>query len=128
MKGQVSVEFLVYFTLVLLIGTFFFLNYSNSIERISEIKAENDAEKLLEEIVFEINSAVVSGNGYERRFYLEDTIDGFSNYTITVWNYSVFLDWDGRSKSSRIITCSINGSINKKWNLIRNVNGVVYVD
>ena len=128
MKSQVSIEFLVYFTLVLLIGSFFFLNYSSNREKIEEIRSENNAEKFLGKVVFEINSAVVAGDGYERKFFLEEKIGGFSTYSVTVANYSVFLDWDGRSKSSKIIISSINGTFNKKWNLIRNADGVINVN
>jgi len=128
MKGQVSIEFMVYFAFVLIIGGIFLINHLTSSQRLSELKMDVDAGKLLKKISFEINSAVIAGDGYERRFYIQDKIAGFSTFTISVGNYSVFLDWDYRSKSSTIITESINGTVNKKWNLIRNVNGTVYVN
>ncbi len=128
MKGQISIEFLVYLGFVLLIGSFFMLNHFTNSRKLIKIKAEIDAENLLDKVCFEINSAVTAGKGYKREFYLEKAIDGFSNYSFYVSNYSVSLDWGDNSKSSRIITQSVNGSISKGWNTIRNMDGVIYVN
>ena len=89
---------------------------------------ENEVDTVLKDIVYEINSAVTSGPGYERKFFIPENIGGYSNYKITVGNNLVFIDWDNRSKSKTIITESINGKLSKGWNWIRNVNGVIYVN
>ena len=128
MKGQISIEFLIYFTLTLLILTFFLIKNETVNEELSNLKMDVEANDLIEKISFEIDSAVIAGDGYERKFFLDDSIGGFSTYSVEVMNYSVLLDWGDRSKSSTIITKSINGTINKKWNLIRNVDGVIYVN
>ena len=120
-------EFLVYFAFILLVGGFFLVNHITTNQELTHIKMDVEADELVEKISFEINSAVIAGDGYERRFYLEDKIGGYSNYTVEVGNYYVLVDWDGRSKSSTTITESINGTIGKKWNLIRNVGGIIHV-
>ena len=128
MKGQVSIEFIVYFGLILLISTFFFVKHIKTDERLTYMKMDNEADKFTEKIVFEINSAVIAGDGYERRFYLEDKIGGYSDYNIQTNDYYVVVDWDGKSKILSIITESVNGSFDKGWNFIRNQDGVINVN
>ncbi|MEM5792971.1 MAG: hypothetical protein QXY45_01240 [Candidatus Aenigmatarchaeota archaeon] len=128
MKAQISTEFIVYFLIILFFGAFFLSGHLSTKEKLSYLKNEKEVDEFLDRIVFEINSATIAGDGYERRFYLEDTLAGYSNYKITIQNYSVFLDWGNRSKSSTIITPSVNGSFKKGWNTIRNLNGVLYVN
>ena len=128
MKGQVSFEYLVYFTLILLISSFFIINQLNTNQRLNHLKMDVEADELAEKIAFEINSAVIAGDGYERKFFLEEKIGGYSSYTVETGDYYILVDWDGRSKIASINTKSVNGTIGEKWNLIRNVNGVIYVN
>jgi uncharacterized protein (UPF0333 family) len=128
MKAQVSVEFLVYFAFILLMAGLFLSNHLTNSQKLSYLKMDVESRNLVDKIAFEINSAVIAGNGYEREFYLEDKIGGFSNYTVEIGDYYILVDWDGRSKISTIHTKSINGTLDKGWNLIRNNEGVIYVN
>jgi uncharacterized protein (UPF0333 family) len=128
MKAQVSVEFLVYFAFILLMAGLFLANHLTNSQKLSYLKMDVESRNLVDKIAFEINSAVIAGNGYEREFYLEDKIGGFSNYTVEIGDYYILVDWDGRSKISTIHTKSINGTLDKGWNLIRNNEGVIYVN
>jgi len=128
MKAQVSVEFLVYFAFILLMAGLFLANHLTNSQKLSYLKMDVESRNLVDKIAFEINSAVIAGNGYERKFYLEDKIGGFSNYTVEIGDYYVLIDWNGRSKISTIHTKSINGTLDKGWNLIRNNEGVIYVN
>ncbi|MBD3155264.1 MAG: hypothetical protein GF368_01250 [Candidatus Aenigmarchaeota archaeon] len=128
MKAQVSVEFLVYFGFLLLVSSLFLANHLSNSQKLSNLKMEVESQEIADKVSFEINSAVIAGNGYERNFYLEEKIGGFSNYTVEIGDYYVLIDWDGRSKISKASTKSINGTIEKGWNLIRNINGGIYVN
>lgn len=128
MKSQVSIEFLVYFSLLVLIGLFFAFNYLSRGEELSNLKMESEASNLLQSLKFEIDSAVISGDGYERRFYVPESISGYTNFSIQIANYTLFLDWEGHSKSEDILVGEINGTILKGWNNIRNSKGVIYVN
>jgi len=128
MKAQISNEFLIYFSLVILIGAYFLGQHISVNQRLKDIKMEKEADEFLEGLAFEINSAAIAGDGYERRFYLEETVGGYSNYNISTGNYFVFLDWDNRSKSASIVVESVNGEFSKGWNVIKNVDGVIYVN
>jgi hypothetical protein len=94
----------------------------------NDLKMDVEADEVNEKIVFEINSAVIAGDGYQRNFFLEDKIGGYSGYMVEVKNYTSILYWDGLTKYSGVAVDSINGTIREGWNNIRNVDGVIYVD
>jgi len=128
MKAQVSIEFMI---LIFLLALLFILYTQNSLSLQKDmvtIKVNQDAKKVSDKIAFEINTAVKSGNGYERRFYVENSFAGISNFTISVENYAVTINWSQKSVSSQITTKNITGSINKGWNLIENSGGNIYVN
>jgi hypothetical protein len=58
---------------------------------------------------------------------VEENFFGVSDFDVFVTNYVVTVDWGEGAVSSKIITENITGSVNKGWNLIRNVNGEIHV-
>ncbi len=128
MKGQVSTEFMIFLSILLVIVSVFLWSNLSLQHRMIGIKTDVDAEELSEKIAFEINAAVKAGNGYRRRFYVDEKLFGASDFDISVQDYSVFIDWDGNSVSSSIITKNItSGKIKKGWNIIRNIEGEIHV-
>ena len=127
MKSQVSIEFMIFVTILIAILTVFLWSDTSLSYRMIGIKSNTEAKKLCDSVAFEINSAARTGDGYKRNFYVDETLYGISDFTISIEEYSVYIDWDGKSVSSSIITKNIIGTINKGWNLIENKQGVVYV-
>ena len=127
MKGQISIEFMIFVTILTVIVTAFLWNNLSLQNRIVGIKTNVEAQKLSDSIAFEINAAVKAGDGYERNFYVENNFFGVSNFDISIAEYSVFIDWSDRSVSSRIITRNITGKVSKGWNKIKNINGEIIV-
>ena len=127
MKAQLSIEFIIFVSIMLIILTVFLFSGTSIRFRLFGIKSNVEAKEFSDNVAFEINTAVRAGNGYERRFYVEDSLFGTSDFSISVEGYSVFIDWGKNSVSSSIITDGIVGSISKGWNTINNTNGVVYV-
>lgn len=127
MKAQVSVEFMI---LILLLSLLFILYTQNSLSLQKEniaIKIDQEAKKLSDKIAFEINTAVKSGSGYQRRFFVENTFAGISEFDISVQNYGVTVSWSQKSVSSQITTKNITGNVSKGWNLVENRAGIIYV-
>ena len=92
------------------------------------IKSNVEAQQLCDKIAFEVNSAIRAGDGYKRTFYIEDTLYGVSDFEIFIEEYAVYIDWDSNSVVCNIITKNItSGSVDKEWNTIENINGVLYV-
>ncbi len=128
MKGQVTIEFMIFVTILIFMLSIIMWNNVSLQSQMMYAKANIEVQKLCDTIAFEINSAVRAGQGYRRRFYVEEHVYGVSNYTVDVKEYAVFIDWDGNSVVSSIITKNItSGTINKGWNYIENINGELYV-
>lgn len=128
MKGQAGVEFMILMSVMLTIVLIFVWNGLSTRQRVFEAKTNVEAQEFCDYIAFEINSAVKAGDGYKRNFDVKNELFGVSDFTITVSEYSVFIDWTGKSFSSSIITENINGVIErgKKYS-IENKNGEIYV-
>ncbi|MEM7825092.1 MAG: hypothetical protein QXO27_03925 [Candidatus Aenigmatarchaeota archaeon] len=127
MKSQVSIEFMILVSILLLIFVFLLGGGSYLRNDMMSVKIKNEAKKLSNDIAFEINTAVKTGNGYSRRFYVSDSFAGIYNYSIEIENYLVTISWIGGSVYSQIVTKNITGDVKKGWNLIENKNGVIYV-
>jgi len=128
MKGQAGVEFMILMSVMLMIVLIFVWNGLSTRQKVFDAKTNVEAQEFCDYIAFEINSAVKAGNGYKRNFYVKNEFFGTSDFNITVSEYSVFIDWDGKSVSSSIVTRNINGLIErgKKYS-IENKNGEIYV-
>lgn len=127
MKAQVSIEFITYVILLLVVLSALLYSATSKQYELIGIKSNLEAKELCNDISFEINEAVRAGNGYERRFYVKESLFGISDFNISIENYFVSIDWNGRSSSCSIITNNIIGNIAKGWNSINNTNGVIYV-
>ncbi|MCX6821399.1 MAG: hypothetical protein NTW30_01340 [Candidatus Aenigmarchaeota archaeon] len=128
MKGQAGVEFMVLVAIMLTIVLIFVWNGLSTRQRVFDVKTNVEAQQLCDNIAFEINSAVKAGDGYKRNFYVKNEFFGVSNFTISVSEYSVFIDWSHNSVSSPIITKNITGAIErgKKYE-IKNIGGGISV-
>jgi len=129
MRGQSGFEFLVYVGIVVLIMAVF-LWHSLSLQNQSMYtRIDTEARNLCDMVAFEINSAVRSGDGYSRKFFVPDNFAGIPDFTIMVDKYSVFLDWGDKSTSCSIIIRNITNTnvINKGFNFIENKDGDISV-
>jgi len=128
MTGQVSTEFMIFVSILVVIMTIFLWSNTSLSYQAIGIKSNTEAKKLCDRIAFEINSASRAGNGYKRNFFVDENLYGISDFTISVSEYSVFVDWNGKSVSSSIIVKNITGNIVPgQWNLIENKDGIIHV-
>ena len=127
MTGQVSTEFMIFMAILgIMMIIFLYSNTSLSYKAIG-IKSNTEAKKLCDRIAFEINSASRTGDGYKRSFYVDENLYGISNFTISVSDYYVSVDWYGHSVSSSIIVKNITGTVHTGWNVIENREDIIYV-
>ena len=126
--GQVSNEFITYLSiLTLLLIIAISLNYGIYPQLIYQ-KVYREAEEMAEDVAFEINLALRAGDGYSREFYLKNTLYGIRNFSVEVKDYLVTVRWKDGYASSPIGIETIEGSIKKGRNLIKNVGGKIYVE
>jgi hypothetical protein len=114
-------------SILLLIFIFVIGGNSYLRENMTTTRIYTEAKKLSDEIAFEINTAVKIGDGYTRRFYVEDAFAGIYNFNIEVEGYLVKIKWNDGFVSSQIVTNNITGNVTKGWNLVENNNGIINV-
>lgn len=127
MKSQVSVEVMILAAITILIFVAFLVSTTSLKQEFFGLKRNSEAKDLCEGIASEINMAIRAGDGYSRRFLIQDRFFGVSDFDISVNNYFVTIDWDENSVVCSIITKNITGNLEKGWNIIENINGSVYV-
>ena len=129
MKGQSAFEFLAYVGIVAMIMAIFLWSSLSLQTQSMNTKIDFEAKNLCNSIAFEINSAVRSGNGYNRKFLVPNRFAGITDFTINVAEYSIFIDWKDKSVFCSTITRNITNTdvINKGFNFIENKDGNISV-
>ncbi|RLG57038.1 MAG: hypothetical protein DRN95_06015, partial [Candidatus Hydrothermarchaeota archaeon] len=87
MRAQSSVEFLFFIGIATIIFAIFMWSNISLQNDFIGIKRNAEAKKLCDRIAFEINSAVRMGNGYKRKFYVDENLFGVSDFNISVVDY-----------------------------------------
>ncbi len=103
MKGQVSIEFFVYFTISLLILAVLFTAVADRQVEAFEFRERSLASNIGSSYGYELEQAEIAGKGYERKFELPREIFG-SSYNVTVNEGFVVVAWEEKDlvQSARI--------------------------
>lgn len=112
--------------LVILLSVLYF-NSSFYVQATSN-EIYNDAQSLCDQIASEINMALKAGDGYSRAFYMPSKFTDDLDYSVQIENYLVTLSWTSNRVQSVILTKNVTGAVINGQNLIKNSNGVIYVN
>lgn len=127
MLAQVSLEFVAFVSvLIVILLSVIYFNSSFYIQ-ITSTKNYNDAQSISDQIASEINMALRAGDGYSRAFYIPNKISNSLDYSVNIENYLVTLNWSGNYVQSVIMVKNVTGVLVKGENQIKN-NGTVYVN
>lgn len=126
MKSQVSVEFLMLVSILILISVVLTLVLVPLKIASTSKKLGEEAKKLCKTVAFEIDTAFNLGNGYERSFFIPEKILG-RNYSVSIQNHSVWITIDDRAWSCNTVVGSVHGNVKAGWNRINNTDGVIHV-
>lgn len=127
MKAQVSIEFITFVSILLLITL---VASQAAIYRSNEIMTENrnnEAKRTAQIAATELNIAYEIGNGYSRTFYLSPVFSDGADYSIAIINQSLYIFWDNRNYFLPILASGVSGNLTKGYNKIKNNNGVVEI-
>jgi uncharacterized protein (UPF0333 family) len=127
MNAQVSVEFLILVSVLLLIFLVIFFYSSNFQTETISTKIYNDAKKIADDVATEINLAAKVGDGYRRKFYVPTNIFGL-DFNLTARGYFLILEFKNGYVLAPIVVENISGNISKGWNIINNTGGFIYVE
>ncbi|MDY6774426.1 MAG: hypothetical protein SVS85_04460 [Candidatus Nanohaloarchaea archaeon] len=125
-RGQSSLEFIIMLSLVMLIFSAFVSVFVN--KRVSAVEKERKlvATTVADKVGFELDRALVEGEGYSRRIELRGDIRG-EEYNITVGNGTVIVSYGINSVRGYTAVDSISGSLEPGLNEIRNTGGGLVV-
>ena len=134
MRGQVSMEFMIFFGMLLIITTFASVITITTTNRINNENTVRDAKTITRLAATEINIAYEIGDGYSRTFYVKPILRDGSDYNLTILNQTIYLSWVGGTYLVPLLTHNIthnnlsdNFTLNKGNNTIRNVARVLNI-
>lgn len=96
MKGQVSIEFFIYFSISLLALSVLTTSVVDRQVETFEYRESSEINSMGSKLAFELENAQNYGEGYERGLNLSPEI-GNSNYTVEVVDSFVMVEYDNRS-------------------------------
>lgn len=92
MKGQSSMEFMMMISLSMIILAALTTVMAAKQQDTMNFQSEKNAEFIAEKTSFQVEMALVQGDGYSRVFSLPGTVSG-ENYTVEVGQGGVTVDW-----------------------------------
>lgn len=125
MRAQVSMEFMMFFAVMLVmtvVATYV------AVKSAADIGVENtnrEAKRMAQLVATEVNLAVEVGDGYSHNFTLPGKILGETDYALNVTDQRAYVFWQNRSYSIPVLVYNISGIINRGPNLVRNEGGVI---
>ncbi|MFA5060868.1 MAG: hypothetical protein WC494_00955 [Candidatus Pacearchaeota archaeon] len=126
-KAQSSIEFIILTGFVLLFIIIFLFAMNRNLSGSLIQKRESIVSNLLMSVQDEINLASKSSNGYLREFYIPSTIDNLE-YNISILEGTLYIITENKKYSSVVLVSSVVGQPKKGKNMIRNQDGIVYIN
>lgn len=125
-SGQISMEFMTYVGILLLIFAIFGPIFFQQAVRINLQREGLEANKIATILEKEINTAIRFGHGYRRNFTLSEEISN-SNYSIQIHPEVRLLElkWRDQEVSRQLLGRDFEGSLHPGQNQIRNVRGEI---
>lgn len=128
MKAQLSFEFLTWFVVGLLAFGAVWYGSQSFQQRLLTERALSEVRGLCEGLASEINLAGYAGTGYERAVYVPSALYGVNEFSIRTQNYTLLIHWDGTTSLCMLAVERVLGQFKPGQNVLRNLNGIVYVE
>jgi hypothetical protein len=133
-KGQLSLDFLVIWAVMLLLFSALFAVYFAKTRDWGEIRLRKSAETLASDFTRNANFVHLAGPGASARIWLPPSLSSSLNYTLKVIGRRAEVNWTGYNQtiSLPLFFSGFNGTgvttlASGKWTNLTNRGGVVYV-
>ncbi|MFB6175503.1 MAG: hypothetical protein ABEJ87_06065 [Candidatus Nanohalobium sp.] len=127
LKGQTSMEFFLLFGLSMAILSIFFGAVSQKQSNVFERQNRQIAGQVAENVAFQVEMALVQGEGYSRTFSLPSDIAA-DKITVKVANRTVYVGWQEnfvtRDTLYRNRTLQFNTGSKRSFTVLHNSSGV----
>lgn len=131
MKGQTSMEFFLLFGISMAVLSILFGVITNKQATVFERHNADMAEQVASNVAFQVEMALVQGEGYSRPFYIPRNIAG-TNYTVNVENESVYVGWREEFVVADTLyqnrSIQFNTSDTSTFKVLHNSSGVYVLD
>jgi uncharacterized protein (UPF0333 family) len=128
MRGQISLEFMVFIGILLLITSLASYIAVTNYTSIFDENVDRDARTVVAALATEINIASEIGDGYSHNFSLPVSLYGGINYSISVYEQRAYITWINNTYSLPLLSYNTTGVVKKTNNMIRNTRGVIIID
>lgn len=125
-KGQSGVEFMAMMALSLLLFTAFFSFFVTQQNAAFDVRQHRIAANMADRIGFQLDIALIQGDGFERRFRMPETIKGAA-YTVSILNGTVIVEYEGSDVLAPTAARDVTGTVTNGTNLVRNQGGLINV-
>lgn len=125
-KGQSAIEFMVYFSILMIILIAVIYSNQSSVIKINENLREDGINGMLEDIGSKFDMAYTGGDGFFVNVTVPEMVSG-SEYIINVSNGFIFVNVSGDIFSRKILTDNISGTLHKGKNMLENNNGMIVI-
>lgn len=136
MKAQLSMEFMVFVSIAIVILTFSVYIYYVNISHANKSSIYLQASAICQQIKNSINNVITNGNGVIASFDLPNNLKG-DNYTATVYGLerSIEISFDSQAIYCNIVTVNVTNStdsttfqLNFGTNTVQNSGGKVIIN
>lgn len=125
-KGQTSLEFIAMLSFMMIAFAAFYSVFVDQHVTAMEQRRATHAEAIADRAAFELDMALSQGDGFSRNFTLPNEVVG-ADYSITVYDGLLVLEWGDRRVMDSTAAPGINGELEPGLNRVENRGGVLYV-
>lgn len=125
-KGQSGIEFMAMMALSLLLFTAFFGFFATQQNAAFDVREHRIAANVADRVGFQLDIALIQGDGFERRFRLPETVRG-APYTVSILNGTVIVEYEGSDVLAATAARNVTGTVTNGTNLVRNQGGLLNV-
>lgn len=125
-KGQSGIEFMAMMALSLLLFTAFFGYFVTQQNAAFDIRQQRVAANVADRVGFQLDLALVQGDGFQREFTLPETVRG-SPYDVSLLNGTVLVTYEGSDVLAATAARNVTGTVTNGTNLVRNQGGLLNV-
>lgn len=131
MKAQISVDFIMIFSVALIIFLFLFSIVSKRNGELDSTRTLLYAKSVSDKLAFDINSIFLAGNGVTKTILLQSTLKDDTNYDLNIYptEHLIKINWNNRQYSSTLLTSSLSGALTSLQGEydIANVDGIITI-
>lgn len=125
-KGQSGIEFMTMMALSLLLFTAFFGYFVIQQNAAFDTRQQRVAATLADRVGFQLDLALVQGDGFSREFTLPETIRG-APYNVSLLDGTVLVEYEGSDVLADTAARNVTGNVTNGTNLVRNQGGLLNV-